>query len=70
MGSWSAANQISDIDIPTNTNIQYDEETFALSDLGMMDDTLYLLEITRTSPSAGTNLEGDWGLLTLELVFT
>jgi hypothetical protein len=68
--SWSAGNALSDIDITTNEYWQYDEETIALSTLGVTANELTQFELTRINPVAGTELSGDWVLVVLAWKFT
>jgi hypothetical protein len=69
ISTWTA-NNFSNIDIPTNTNFQYDSQTFLLSSLSLTVGDLYQCEFTRsTTVSGGTNLSGDWNLVELIVEF-
>jgi hypothetical protein len=69
VGSWSAGVTLNDIDIPTNENFQYDEQTVTLATLGVTAGELVQFQVTRVDPSAGTELSGDWALLQLDIGF-
>lgn len=60
VGSWSSATQLTNINIPTNTNFQYDSQTITLASLSITAGQDWQFQITRTTPTAGTNLSGDW----------
>ncbi len=68
-GAWSGGTTLTDIDIPTNENFQYDSQTFTLAELGLSVGTLYQFEITRVAPGGGTDLTGDWLLSLLQVEF-
>lgn len=68
--SWTAGTALSDVDIPTNEYFQYDEQTIALSTLGVTAGETTQFEFTRVNPQAGTELTGDWNLLELGLEFS
>ena len=65
VGSWSSAVQLTDIDIPTNAYYQKDEQTFALSTIGLTPGKFHQLELTRDTADAGDTLSGDWLLRAL-----
>lgn len=67
--AWSAATQLTDIDIPTNENFQVDSQTITLASLGITAGELTQFELTRTDPSGGTELTGDWTLLNVKVSF-
>ncbi len=67
--AWSAGDALADIDIPTNENWQYDEETLSLATLGATAGEVTQFELTRVAPG-GTNLEGDWALFGIDLEFS
>jgi hypothetical protein len=57
MGSWSAANELTNIAIPTNAFFQYASQTITFATLGLTADRLYQFELTRrVSGVTGTNL--------------
>jgi hypothetical protein len=62
---WSSGTQWNDLDMPVNAYPQYDSEQRSLSSLSITAGRAYLFECTRVAPSAGTNLSGDWALITL-----
>ena len=66
--AWTSV-QLNNIDIPTNTNWQYDTQTVTLATLGLTAGNLVQFELTRTAPTAGTNLTGDWNLAEMQLQF-
>jgi len=68
--SWSAGTVLSDIDIPTNENFQYDTQTLTLATLGLTAGQVHQFELTRIAPTAGTNLTGKWDLLSLKISFS
>jgi hypothetical protein len=67
--SWSAGTALTDIDIPTNENFQYDTQVFTLAALGLTAGCLYQFEFTRVAPSGGTDLTGDLLVLELQVEF-
>lgn len=70
MGAWSAAQNLSNISIPTTANFLYANQTVALSTLGMSAGNTYQIELTRNiAPSSGTNLAANFLLaeLTVEI---
>jgi len=70
VASWAAAGQaFTKLDITTNEYYQYDEETIAIADLGLVAGRHYQFELTRTPADAEDNLSGDWYLLETEIVF-
>lgn len=68
--SWSSAFQMTDIDIPTNENFQYDSETIALSTLSITAGNYVQFELTRDTADAGDTLTGDWNLLFIVVRFS
>jgi hypothetical protein len=57
VGAWSAAQNLSNITIPTNAFFQYAQETISLATLGLTADRLYQFELTRrVAGVTGTNL--------------
>ena len=68
--AWSAGTQLTDIDIPTNENFQYDEQTLTLASLGLTAGNVHQFEWTRVNPTGGTELTGDWTLLAIEIDFS
>lgn len=70
VGAWSAAQELSNISIPTNANFQYATQTFALSALGLAADSLYQFELTRrVTGVTGTNLASAFLLAEVTLEF-
>jgi hypothetical protein len=68
--AWSAGTVLTDIDIPTNANFQYDNQTISLSTLSITAGRLVQFELTRTEPTGGTELVGDWDLIEIIVEFT
>lgn len=68
-GTWSAGYTLPDGNIPTDTNMHYYTATVALADIGAVADATNKFQITRVAPAAGTNLEGDLGLMCAGMVF-
>lgn len=68
VGSWTSTN-LSNINIPTNENFQYDNELFSLSTLSITAGDYYQFELTRNTGSASDTLTGDWVLLEIVLEF-
>ena len=69
VGPWSSAVQLDDVSIPTNENFQTDSQTISLAALGLNANETHQIEITRTTPTGGTNLTGDWVLLYVGVEF-
>lgn len=67
--AWSAATQLTDIDLPTNAFFQYDTQTITLASLGITAGEQTKFELQRTTPSGGTDLVGDWALLQIKVGF-
>lgn len=63
VGAWLSLD-LNDIDIPTNSNFQYDTQTLVIGGgAGQLNVTPGLdmqYELVRIAPSAGVNLVGDW----------
>ena len=57
-GAWSAGTNLTPISIPTNTNVQYDEQTLTLATLGLTAGTLCKIELTRDSAAGADTLTG------------
>jgi phage-related tail fiber protein len=71
VGAWSAAQELANISIPTNTNFQYATQTVTLSSLGLVADRLYQFELTRrVTGVTGTNLASNFLLAELVLEFS
>lgn len=69
VSAWSAAIDLPNIAIPTNTNFQYYSTTFALGG-GFIGGNTYNIELTRkVSGLTGTNLASNFLLVSLELEF-
>jgi hypothetical protein len=68
--AWLSATLMTPIDIPTNTNFQYDSQTIALSTLSMVAGRVAQFELTRRGTDGSDNLSGDWNLLNLVIEFT
>ena len=68
--SWTSGYVMTDVTLPNNENWQYDEQTIALSTLGVTAGEVTQFELTRVNPTGGTELSGDWTLLLLEVTFT
>lgn len=73
LGAWSSL-VLDDVDIPTNTNYQYDSQTLTIgAGVGEIDLTpgrSYQFEVTRVAPSAGTNLTGDLYLARIRATYS
>lgn len=70
VASWSSAYGLSSISIPTNNYYQYDEQTIALSTLGLTAGDLIRWELTRDGNSVSDTLSGDWWLIELGVAFS
>ncbi len=68
--AWSAATQLTDIDIPTNEFFQEDTQTVTLATLGVTAGETTQFELTRVAPTGGTDLTGDWAMLLVKVSFT
>jgi hypothetical protein len=70
VGSWSSAQELANISIPTNQNFQYSTQTILLSTLGLTAGNLYQFEFTRrVTGVSGTNLAANYLLAELTLEF-
>ena len=70
VGTWSAAQELANIAIPTNANFQYSTQIISLSTLGLTAGNLYQFEFTRrVAGVTGTNLAANFLMaeITLEL---
>ena len=71
ISAWSAATDFATIVIPTNTNYQYNSQSFTLASLGLTVGTLYQFELSRkTTVATGTNLASPWYMVDLTIEFT
>ena len=70
VGSWSAATQLTAIDIPTNAFFQYDSQTISFASLGLTAGRATQFEITRYGGSGSDTLVGDWNLLLMRVEFS
>jgi hypothetical protein len=70
VGAWSAGVVLTDINIPTNERFQYDSQTLTLAAVGLVAGQTHQLEVTRVAPTGGTDLEGDWDLLSIGVKFS
>lgn len=69
-GAWSAAQELSNITVPTNQFFQYSSQTATMSSLGLVADRLYQFELTRrVTGVTGTNLNAPWLLVEVTLEF-
>jgi hypothetical protein len=62
-GSWSAGYTLPDGNIPTNTQVQYYGQVVDMATVGAVAEASNIIQITRVAPAAGTNLEGDLGIM-------
>jgi hypothetical protein len=70
VGAWSAANELSNITIPTNAFFQYAQQTVSLTTLGLTADRLYQFELTRrVTGVTGTNLGSAFLLAEMTIEF-
>jgi hypothetical protein len=71
-GAADGSRVLTDIDIPTNTNFQYDSQGMTLASFSpaLVAGRTYQFELTRINPTAGTELTGDWNLLELNVEFS
>lgn len=70
VGSWSAAQELANISIPTNANFQYSNQTISLSTLGLVAGNLYQFEFTRrVTGVVGTNLGSNFLMAEITLEF-
>ena len=68
VGAWSAALELDNIAVPTNTNFQYFTQTLPLG--GLAAGNVYQLELTRrVTGVVGTNLASAFLLVSLEFEF-
>jgi hypothetical protein len=68
VGSWSTANNLNIMSIPTNVNFQYYEVAYALSALSLQAGNLYQFEFTRRNAVA-SNYTNNWFLYELSVEF-
>ena len=68
--AWNAGVQLTDITVPNNTNYQTDSQVLTLAAAGLVAGTYNHLELTRVNPTGGTELVGDWALLSIKVSFT
>lgn len=70
VGAWSAAQELSNIPIPTNANFQYSTQVVSLATLGLSAGNLYQFEITRrVAGVTGTNLAANFLMPEITLEF-
>jgi hypothetical protein len=70
VGTWSAAQELANISIPTNANFQYSLQTITLATLGLTAGNLYQIELTRRITGVtGTNLASFFYMAELTLEF-
>jgi len=70
VAAWSAGTALTAIDIPTNTNYQYDTQTLTLAGLGLTAGRLTQFELVRVGSDGSDTLVGDWNLEELKISFT
>jgi len=71
VGSWSSPLALTTFSIPNDALYHYYSQVISLASLGMTANTLYQLEITRTSSvTSGTNLTGNWLMIEMTYEFT
>jgi len=68
--SWSSAQDMALIDLPTNENFQYDEETISLATIGATAGELTQFELTRHGADASDDLTGDWTVVEITVSFS
>jgi hypothetical protein len=70
VSTWSAAQELANIAIPTNANFQYSSQTVTLATLGLTAGNMYQLEVTRrVTGVTGTNLASFFYMAELTLEF-
>jgi hypothetical protein len=69
VGAWSAGLDLTPIDIPANTNFQYDDQTLTLASLGLAPGDLVQFEVTRNPASGSDTLVGDWDVVEIGVEF-
>lgn len=68
IGAWSAATELANIAIPTNSNFQYSQQTISLATLGLTAGNLYQFELTRRgSGVTGTDLTSPFLLVSVDV---
>lgn len=65
--AWSSGVTLNSIDIPTNTNFQYDSQIFSYTTLGLTAGRATTFELTRVGSDASDTLSGDWDLLSVRV---
>ena len=68
--AWSAATELTAIDIPTNAYFQYDSQTIAFATLGLVAGRVAQFELTRYGGAAADTLVGDWAMLAVRVSFS
>ena len=68
--AWSAATQLTDIDLTTNEFFQEDSQSVTLATLGVTAGELTQFELTRVDPTGGSELSGDWTLGNIKVSFS
>lgn len=68
--SWSAGADMTALAFTTNENYQYDNQSIALTTLGLVAGRIAQFEITRNTGAGGDDLSGDWALLLVKVSFT
>lgn len=68
-GGWTAYT-LGDLTIQSNVYLQRTIQTMTLGSLGMSQNNLFQLELTRKTPQGGTNLTGDFALFSVLMEFT
>jgi len=66
---WAGLN-LTNFDIPLNENFQKDSQSVTVASLGLAAGDYVQFEWTRVIPAAGTNLTGDYALLSIRVSFT
>lgn len=69
VSGWSTGDVFADVSLPITTEFfQYDQEELSLTTLGLTTGRIAQFELTRINPVGGTELTGDWALLSIEVV--
>lgn len=68
VSAWST-NALTNIDLPTNTNFQYDTTTNTLTNWGLTAGVTYQMQLVRNASAGGDTLTGDLSLLSVQIEF-
>lgn len=68
--NWTSKYQMTDIDIPTNKNYQYDSQSMSYASLGLTGGSMSRFELIRDATNVNDTLVGDWGLAFIKITMS